>query len=126
MSVRRLVTAVAATLVLTSCGNSTSSSSPGDSQSGPVASPPHTIVSGSATTEPSTSPVGSPRHPLVVTAGQQLLDWTAVPGSTKDLVTVGDGWTLTVTAGGATARLTGQQPRAVVLPGGGPAPINDA
>ncbi|HEY2878994.1 hypothetical protein [Nocardioides sp.] len=128
MSVRRLVTAVAATVVLTSCGTSTSSSSPGGSPSGPVASPPHTIASGSATIDPSpsTSPVGSPRHPLVVTARQQLLDWAAVPGSTKDLVTVGDRWTLTVTAGGATARLVGPQSRVVTIRAGDHSRITDA
>jgi hypothetical protein len=36
-----------------------------------------------------------------------------VPGSTKDLVTVGDGWTLTVPAGGAGARLDGPHPRTI-------------
>ena len=70
---------------------------------------------GSATTRPaspSTSPVGSPRHPVVVTAGQQTCSTgRPSPARPSDLVTVGDGWTLTVTAGGATARLDGPQSR---------------
>lgn len=127
MPVRRLVAASVAALALTSCGSSTSSSSPGGSPSGPVASPPHTLA-GSASTEPSpsTSSVGNARHPLVVTVSQQPLKWTAVPGSTKDLVTVGDGWRLTVSAGGATARLIGPQSRAVTIRAGDHARISDA
>ena len=106
MPVRRVVTAVAASLVVTACGSGTSSS-PTGTGSGPVASPPHTIASGSSSPAPSPSPVGSPQHPVVLPAVQAPLTWQTVPGSTKDLVTVGDGWTLTVPSGGASARLRG-------------------
>ncbi len=118
MSVRRVVTASAAALTigcaLGACGSDTSSS-PTSDHSGPVASPPHTIASGSATSEPSPSatPVGSPDRPVVVTVGRAPLQWRAVPGSTEDLVTVGDGWTLTVPRGGGSARLAGPHPRTI-------------
>jgi hypothetical protein len=118
MSVRRVVTAGAAALAtgwaLTACGSGTSSS-PTSDHSGPVASPPHTIATGSATSEPSPSPtsVGSPDHPAVAAVGQAPLQWTPVPGSTEDLVTVGDGWTLTVPRGGGSARLAGPHPRTI-------------
>jgi hypothetical protein len=60
--------------------------------------------------------VGSAAHPVPVAAGQAPLSWSAVPGSTKNLVTVGDGWTLTVVHGGASARLDGPRP-VTVRPG---------
>jgi hypothetical protein len=129
MSVRRTVTAVSAALAigcaLSACGGATSSS-PTSDHSGPVASPPHTIASGSATTEPSPSAtsVGSPEHPVVAAVGQAPLQWKAVPGSTEDLVTVGDGWTLTVPQGGGSARLAGPHPRTIVA--GDHASITDA
>jgi hypothetical protein len=47
-----------------------------------------------------------------------------VPGPTKDVVTVGDGWTLTVTANGATATLAGPHP--MTLPAGDRSTISDA
>ena len=116
MTVRRVVTAVAAALALSSCG-STSSSTPTSSSggSGPVASPPHTLASGSHTVGPSPSdrPVGSPEHPVVATLAQAPLSWKAVPGSPQDLVTVGEQWTLTVPNGGAIARLEGPHPRTI-------------
>jgi hypothetical protein len=118
MAVRRAVTAgavaLAATCVLSGCGGTTSSS-PASDHSEPVASPPHTIASGSASSapSPSQSQVGSPEHPVAVTVGQAPLQWKAVPGPTQDLVTVGDDWTLTVPQGGATARLSGPHPRTI-------------
>lgn len=116
-SVRRVVAVLsggAVALVLASCGNATSSS-PAADHSGPVASPPHTIASGSQTEAPSSSgsPTGSPEHPALVAVAKAPLPWKAVPGSTKDLVTVGDGWTLTVPDGEATARLAGPHPRTI-------------
>jgi hypothetical protein len=107
-SVRRCVAAGAAALVLASCGAG-GSSSPGDSGSisGPVASPPHTIVTSSPEPSDEESPVGSPEHPEAAAPTEALLDWRNVPGSTEDLVTVGDDWTLTVPNGGAEARLRG-------------------
>jgi len=117
MPVRRTVAALsvgAAALAMTSCGSATSSS-PVSDRSGPVASPPHTIASGSQTVAPSSgsSPAGSPEHPAPVNVGQAPLDWKPVPGSTKDLVTIGGGWTLTVPDGEAVARLAGPHPRTI-------------
>lgn len=129
MSVRRVVTACAAALALgclvSGCGSDTSSS-PTRDHSGPVASPPHTIASGSATVVPSPSdtPTGSPEHPVAAVVGGAPLRWTAVPGPTGDLVTVGDGWTLTVSEAGATARLAGPHPRTIRA--GDDASITDA
>jgi hypothetical protein len=103
--VRRAVVAATAALALTSCGSS-SSSPTGD---GSVASPSHTVASGSRTSEPSPSAtqLGNPEHPVAAAVGTALLHWTHVPGSTDDLVTVGEGWRLTVAQGGAQARLQG-------------------
>jgi hypothetical protein len=113
MPVRRVVVAAAAVALLTSCGN-TSSSSPGAATpgpSGPITPPPPILASGTPTTSsPTPSPVGSPGHPLALTVETALLQWKPVAGSTKTLVTVGDGWTLTVLQGGASARLTGPHP----------------
>jgi hypothetical protein len=47
---------------------------------------------------------------VLATVGRALLDWKTVSGSIEDLVTVGDGWTLTVPKGGASARLRGPNP----------------
>ncbi len=55
--------------------------------------------------------VGSSSHPAVAHPADDPLAWSAVPGSTRDLVTVGHGWRLTVAAGGASARLAGPRPR---------------
>jgi catechol 2,3-dioxygenase-like lactoylglutathione lyase family enzyme len=57
--------------------------------------------------------VGSAEQPVVLTAGQAPLTWTTVPGSTKDLVTVGARWTVTVVHGGASAHITGPHPRTI-------------
>jgi hypothetical protein len=43
-----------------------------------------------------------------------VLDWQPVPGSTKEIVTVGGPWTLTVASGGARARLDGPHPHTVL------------
>jgi hypothetical protein len=59
-----------------------------------------------------------------LTADKASLHWTSVPGSTKDLVTVGDGWTLTVVHGGASARLAGPHPR--IIEAGPHSSITDA
>jgi hypothetical protein len=110
-----VVTAVAAACLVTACGSGSSSDPATDGDSGPRASPPHTIAPSPQTLSPSpsSSPVGSPDHPIAVEAQQSLLDWSAVPGPTKDLVTVGAGTTLTVASGGGTARLTGPHPRTI-------------
>jgi hypothetical protein len=104
----------AAALALASCGSDTSSVSTGG-PSEPVATPPHVTASGSQTVGPSAgeSATGSPEHPVVITASQSLLPWQPVPGPTADLVTVGDGWTLTVPQGGHEAQLRGQNPRTI-------------
>jgi hypothetical protein len=116
--------AAAAALVLASCGSG-SSSSPTDDGSG-SASPPHTIATGSETAapSPSESSLGSPEQPVAATPVRELLDWEPVPGSTKALVTVGDGWTLTVPAGAASARLRGPHPR--TIPAGPHSSVTDA
>jgi hypothetical protein len=108
-SVRRGVAAVAAALVLVSCGNGGSSPTAGDS--GGSASPPHEIDSSPATPEPtdSASAEGSAEHPTAATPTKALLDWKTVPGSTDDLVTVGDGWTLTIPSGATEATLRGSK-----------------
>jgi hypothetical protein len=130
MGVRRVVAAagvVATAIALTSCGSTTSSlpSSSSSHPSGPVTPPPPLTASGTATaTDPTPSPVGSSEHPAPLTAGATPLHWTSVPGSTKDLVTVGDGWTLTVVHGGSSARLAGPHPRTISA--GAHASITDA
>jgi hypothetical protein len=53
--------------------------------------------------------LGSADHPEPAAPVRALLDWKNVPGPTEDLVTAGDGWTLTVPNGGAEARLRGQK-----------------
>jgi len=50
---------------------------------------------------------------VVAALGQAPLQWKSVAGPTANLVTVGDGWTLTVPEGGATARLVGPHPRTI-------------
>jgi hypothetical protein len=132
MPVRRVVAAAAAACLLTACGSGSSSTAPSDSgsdsPSGAVASPPHTIAPSPQTPLPSGSPsggtVGSADHPVAVEPEQALLDWHPVPGSTKDVVTAGDRWTLTVTSGGHSARLDGPHPRTIRA--GAHASITDA
>jgi hypothetical protein len=128
MPVRRVVAAAVAAGMLTACGSGSSSTttSPSDSPSGPVVSPPHTIATSPETlsTSPSNSPVGSPAHPVAVEPKQALLAWRPVRGSTEDVVTVGRRWTLTVTAGGHSARLDGPHPRTIQA--GAHASITDA
>jgi hypothetical protein len=119
MSVRRVVAVVATAAALAGCGgassapsssSSTGSGPPSGPPSGPSASPPHSTAT-SPTTYPTTA--GSPEHPVAVPARQHLLDWRPVPGSTKDVVTVGGPWTLTVPSSGASARLDGPHPRTI-------------
>jgi hypothetical protein len=119
-AVRRVVAAAGLAGVLAACGSGTSSPTASHPVSGPVASPPHVIAT---PTGPST-PAGSPAHPIRVTPTRALLDWHPVPGSTKDLVTVGDGWTLTVPAGNGEARLSGPHPH--TFPAGPHSSISDA
>ena len=120
MAVRRVVatgTAVAAALLLGSCG----------SRSEPVATPAPTIdatASGSIGSTPSDTTIGSPEHPVVATPAQATLHWSPVLGPTKDLVTVADHWTLTVPSGAEEARLTG--PRPVTIRAGDHSAITDA
>jgi hypothetical protein len=121
----RVVAAVAASLVLTSCGTG-GSSPPADDGSGGSASPPHVVESSPETLEPtqSASPQGSAEHPATAEPTRALLDWKTVRGSTEDLVTVGDGWTLTVPSGAAEARLTG--PKSLTIRAGAGSSITDA
>jgi hypothetical protein len=73
-------------------------------------SPPHTVDTSPVTLDPSPSSndtIGSAEHPAAAKVTDDLLAWKPVPGPTKDLVTVGDGWTLTVPSGAAEARLVG-------------------
>jgi len=125
-----VVAAAAAVCVLTACGSGSSSTSPSGSgsDSGPGVSPPHVIASSPATLStgpsPGGEPVGSAAHPAAIHPDQALLHWQPVAGSTKDVVTVGDPWTLTVVAGGRTARLDG--PHARTIRAGPHAGITDA
>jgi hypothetical protein len=121
----RALAAAATALVLASCGSG-SASLPTAGSSGTDASPPHTVATGSQTVEPSPSEsaLGSPDRPVPAPAVDDLLDWRPVPGSTKDVVTVGDGWVLTVPAGEAEARLRG--PRSRTIPAGAHSSITDA
>lgn len=125
MPVRRVAAAAAAACVLTACGSSSSSPSQAGG-SAPGASPPHIVASSPETPTSSSSgaQAGSPAHPALLEPKTQLLDWRSVPGSIKDGVTVGDRWTLTLVAGGRSARLEGPHPRTV--PAGPHATITDA
>ena len=117
MAVRRMVAAVAAAGVLAGCGSGSSSTEAGAGPTSgpPSSSPPSTSPTGpTAPTSPSsTATSGSSAHPAAVPAARELLDWHPVPGSTKDLVTVGGRWTLTVSSGGDLARLAGPHPRTI-------------
>jgi hypothetical protein len=125
MVVRRVVAASAAVtvaLVLAACGGGSSS---GATSSEPVGGPPAaTTTSGSPEQSAGATPVGSAEHPVGVDVGRAPLDWKTVPGPTQDLVTVGDGWTLTVPNGGGEARLKG--PRSVTVRAGDHSSITDA
>jgi hypothetical protein len=101
-------------LALASCGDG-GSSSPADDGSGGSASPPHIIESSPETLEPTQSagPQGSAEHPVAVEPKKAVLDWKSVAGSTDDVVTVGDGWTLTIPSGASEADLRG--PKSVTI-----------
>src|SRR5690349_12184276 len=97
-TVRRGGVAVAGALLLASCGSG-GSSSPADG-SGGSASPPHSVATGPQTLEPdppssSDTSAGSAEHPVAAAPEVHVLQWKRVAGSTDDLVTVGEGWTLT-------------------------------
>ncbi len=121
MRVRRLprptagaVVLTTAALVLGGCGAGSTSAAGGGSPS--AASGPSSSSSsgspGSESTPPSTgADTGSSDHPLVVTPRSDPLAWKAVGGSTRDEVTVGGGWRLTLSSGGDTVRLDGPHPR---------------
>jgi hypothetical protein len=127
MSVRRVVRLGAGAAVaglLVGCGGSGGDSSTTTSE--PAATPSASSDSGSGTAGPSdtASPVGGPERPVVAELVDDPLPWRPVPGSTKDLVTVGDGWTLTIPSGDASARLLG--PRSQTFRAGDHASITDA
>lgn len=108
----------AVALLLTSCGSDSSSTTRRSTE--PTASAPSSAPSTptgptSATGAPSTGgPTGGPStSPAPVTPERSLLDWQAVDGSTREQVTVGGAWTLTVADGGGSAVLSGPSTRTV-------------
>ena len=64
---------------------------------------------------PTTSPsaTGSSDHPIVLRPTSDPLPWKPVPGSTRDEVTVGGDWRLTLPSGGDSARLEGPHSRTI-------------
>jgi hypothetical protein len=62
--------------------------------------------------------------PLPLTPSNDLLGWRRVPGPTRQVVTVGGDWRLTVDPAGRTARLAGPRPRTIRAGAG--ARISDA
>jgi hypothetical protein len=123
---RRAALLLAGVLLLGACGSGTSSTADG----GPTSGPPSTATSSDVPTSPSTSSIpsapstGTSDHPATVTATTHLLDWQSVPGSTRDLVTVGGHWRLTVDPDGTAAHLKGPHPRTIRA--GAEARISDA
>jgi hypothetical protein len=113
-------------LVLGACGSGTSSTADGGPTSGPPGTAPSSgVPSGPSTSStPSAPSTGTSDHPATVTATTDLLDWRPVPGSTRDVVTVGGDWKLTVDPSGTTARLDGPHPR--TFRAGAEARISDA
>ena len=110
----------AALLVLAGCGSGGSSSATGGPSSGSTSTsssgPPSSGAPGSdGSSAPTTSPTsaGSSDHPVVVRPTSDPLTWQSVPGPTRDVVTVGGDWTLTVSPGGDSARLDGPHPRTI-------------
>ena len=99
-------------LLLAACGSGTSSAvtvpTSGVPSSPSASSPTSTPDASTGTPE---QELGSSSHPALVRPVDDPLAWSAVPGSTRDLVTVGHGWRLTIAAGGGTARLDGPRPR---------------
>jgi hypothetical protein len=121
MGRRRLAPAAAlavVALVLTGCGSGTSSTA-GKPTEPPTTAPstaPSTPTAPTTTTGTPTpsGPTGGPStSPAPVTPRTSLLDWQAVNGSTKDQVTVGGAWTLTVVNGGGSAVLSGPSKRTI-------------
>jgi hypothetical protein len=118
----------AAALTLAGCG---SGSSAAGSASGPAGSPPSSSSSAGGpgsdgSSVPPTTPTstGSSDHPVVVGPTSDPLAWRPVPGSTRDEVTVGGDWKLTLASGGDTARLDGPHPRTIAA--GAHSSISDA
>jgi len=105
-AVRRVVAAAGLAAALTGCGGASSSSEPTAGSSTPSSPAPAS----------STAAPGDGDHPTKVTAADHLLTWHPVPGPTEDLVTVGDGWTLTVPRSRGEARLQGPTPVTVRAP----------
>ncbi len=114
----------AAALTLGGCGAGSSSSAGSGPASGSPSSPASGASSSGApgsdgssvpTTGPTTGPTssGSSDHPVAVRPTTDPLPWKPVPGSTRDEVTVGGGWTLTVSSGGDSARLEGPHSRTI-------------
>ncbi len=116
---------LAGVLMFGACGSGTSSTA-----DGPTSGPPSTAPSSdapsstSSSSTPSAPSTGTSDHPAVVTATTALLDWQPVPGSTRDLVTVGGRWRLTVDPDGTAALLQGPHPRTIRA--GADARISDA
>jgi hypothetical protein len=119
--VRRVLAVGAAALVVSACGSTGSSPTAAPSQRD--SSAPHPF---STPSEPAISDetVGSQEHASLVTPTQQLLPWKPVPGPTDDLVTVGDGWTLTVPRGDSEAELRGH--RSMTIQAGEHASVTEA
>jgi hypothetical protein len=123
-----LLTAVA--LLLAGCSSGASStagngSEPGSPGSGSSSSSPSGGPGSEGSSGPtSPSPSGGSDHPVVVRPTSDPLAWRPVPGSTRDEVTVGGDWTLTLSSGGDTARLEGPHPRTVAA--GAHSSISDA
>ena len=120
---REAAFALLAAVALGGCGSGASSTADGGQSSGPLSSDATGVSSGSPSTASPPS-AGSSDHPVVVTPTTDLLTWRTVPGSTRDTVTVGGEWKLTVVAGGASARLDGPRPRTISA--GSHAAISDA
>jgi hypothetical protein len=117
---------LAGVLALGACGSGTSSTADGGPTSGPASTAPSSDVPSTPSTSsaPTAASTGTSDHPAVVTATTELLDWHPVPGSTRDVVTVGGDWKLTVDPGGTAARLDGPHPRTIRA--GADARISDA
>jgi len=106
-----------AALTLAGCGSGTSSTAGSGPTSGSASGPPSSLSSSGGpgsegSSVPTTSPTstGSSDHPVVVRPTDHPLAWQPVQGSTRDEVTIGGDWTLTLPAGGDSARLDGPHP----------------
>ncbi|MGZ4451124.1 MAG: hypothetical protein ACXVW4_15130 [Nocardioides sp.] len=113
-----LVLALAAGALAGCTGDRTGSNDPTPSSAGtggsPTGGPSGSTPSSTPAASPSTSgagralpPGGTAERPLVLTAGTDLLDWSAVPGSVQDTVTTNGPWRLSVTQDGSESHLEG-------------------